>query len=133
MTAQRVVGATGDDELGQLRREEALELRQPSDVRDLLRDSLLKRGGPFGKLAALRLDEVAEQHDVVRGVVDDEDSCRACMVLPRLRLCRCAAPRRGVIRALGRPGGTHGVVAPGTRANTSRMDATSSTMSIGLL
>src|SRR5438445_96125 len=115
MTAQRVVGATGDDELGQLRREEALELRQPSDVRDLL------------------LDEVAEQHDVMRGVVDDEDSCRACMVLPRLRLCRCAAPRRGVIRALGRPGGTHGVVAPGTRANTSRMDATSSTMSIGLL
>ena len=49
---QRILGAAGDDQLGELRREEALEPRQPLELGDLLAHALLQRRVPVGELAA---------------------------------------------------------------------------------
>ncbi len=75
--AERVVGAAGHDQLGQLGREEALQPAQALHLRHLLRDALLEGPVPLGELEgvprflipqALLLEAGAdpgpEQHDV---------------------------------------------------------------------
>ena len=58
MTSRRwvfsgIVGAAGHDELGELRREEALEPAQPLELGDLLGDAPLQRLVPLRQLAAM--------------------------------------------------------------------------------
>ena len=43
MALERIVGAAGDDQLGELRREEALQPARPFELADALRDALLER------------------------------------------------------------------------------------------
>ena len=47
---ERVLGAAGHDQLGELGREEALEPAQPLELGDLLLDPLLERPVPVGEL-----------------------------------------------------------------------------------
>ena len=51
---QRVLGAAGDDQLGELRREEALQPADPLELRDPLGDALLERAVQLRELAAWR-------------------------------------------------------------------------------
>ena len=44
---ERIVGAAGHDQLGELRREEALQPAEPLELGDLLRDALLERPVPL--------------------------------------------------------------------------------------
>ncbi len=54
------VGAAGDDELGELRREEALEPSEPLELRDLRLDALLEIAVEVGEFGRLRLDRAVE-------------------------------------------------------------------------
>ena len=49
---QRIVGAAGDDQLGELRREEALQPADPLELRDAVGDALLERAVQLGELGA---------------------------------------------------------------------------------
>ena len=50
---QRILGAAGDDEVGELRREEALQPADPLELRHAVGHALLERAVQLGELAAL--------------------------------------------------------------------------------
>ena len=60
MGLQRVVRPACHDELGELRREEALQSAEPLDQRDLLRDALLERAVPLLQLPRVLRFTVAQ-------------------------------------------------------------------------
>ena len=60
---ERIVHVAGDDALGQMRREEALELGQALQLPELLLHALLQAGVQLGELAGLRLHGVVEGLD----------------------------------------------------------------------
>ena len=51
---ERVLGAAGDDQLGELRREEALQPADLLELRDAVLDALLERAVQLGELAVWR-------------------------------------------------------------------------------
>src|SRR5215472_10147426 len=60
MGFERVVGPARQDQLGELRREEALESAELLELAHLLLDTLLERAVPLGALVGERLDRVVE-------------------------------------------------------------------------
>ena len=60
---QRIVGAAGDDQLGELRREEALQPAHLLELADAVVDALLERAVELGELAALAQQLVVERLD----------------------------------------------------------------------
>ena len=63
MALQRIVGAAADDQLGQLRREEAAQPPDPLELGDLRRHALLERGVPLLDFVGQRLDRVVQALD----------------------------------------------------------------------
>ena len=60
---QRIVGAAGDDQLGELGREEALQPAHVLELADAVGDALLERPVELGELAALAQQLVVERLD----------------------------------------------------------------------
>ena len=60
---QRIVGAAGDDQLGELRREEALQPADPLELAHAVGDALLERSVELGELALLAQHLVVERLD----------------------------------------------------------------------
>ena len=63
MALERVLGAAGDDQLGELRREEALQPADLLELADAVRDALLERAVQLGELALLAHQLVVERLD----------------------------------------------------------------------
>ena len=60
---ERIIGAAGDDQLGELGREEALEAADARQLVDAFRDALLERAIELGERAFLRTQLVVERLD----------------------------------------------------------------------
>ena len=63
MALQRIGGAAGDDQLGELRREEALQAADLGQLVDAIGDALLERAVELGELGLLRPQLVVERLD----------------------------------------------------------------------
>src|SRR5206468_6411809 len=63
MTLQRIIGAAVDDEIRELRREEAPQSAEPLELADLLGDSPFQRSIPLSHLGSQRFDRIVQAFD----------------------------------------------------------------------